>query len=356
MIRRAGLARLLRFLVFGLLMVMAIVSCQAQVDRGRDSPLPISSSEPTDCRTIPHVMGKTRICGQPQRIAILGPYLLETLLALKVQPVGFADHIGFHRGDYNDPSQQIPYLGDQISQPLVNMGIAYNPSIEAILKVKPDLILGTATNNLAHYETLSKIAPTLLLKYDEPDVNLRTIAKAVNRSEQAQQLLLETRQKIATARNAFAPIVAKYPKLLLLSSPQLREIYLGYSSHGLCSTLLEDLGFQLIAPAGFRRPKQPVPVPISLEALPQLDHADLIVLLGHNFSDLKEFQNTDSFESYQLNPLKQAWARNGITQALNASQAGRVYFIPAYLCLGLPGPIGTDLYLDRLKQQLLTSQ
>ncbi|MGP1386521.1 MAG: hypothetical protein ACTS2F_23375 [Thainema sp.] len=42
-----------------------------------------------------------------------------------------------------------------------------------------------------------------------------------------------------------------------------------------------------------------------------------------------------------------------IAQFLDASQAGRVYFIPAYFCRGLPGAIGTELYLEELKEQSL---
>ena len=38
---------------------------------------------------------------------------------------------------------------------------------------------------------------------------------------------------------------------------------------------------------------------------------------------------------------------------MDASKAGRVYFIPTYLCAGLPGAIGTKLYLEELEQQLL---
>ena len=47
-------------------------------------------------------MGATEICGQLQRIVVLGPYVLEPLLALNVQLVGYADHIAFHQGDYTD--------------------------------------------------------------------------------------------------------------------------------------------------------------------------------------------------------------------------------------------------------------
>ena len=54
--------------------------------------------------------------------------------------------------------------------------------------------------------------------------------------------------------------------------------------------------------------------------------------------------------------MKQAWAKNAIAQSLDASKSDRVYFIPAYLCLGLPGTIGTELYLEELERQLLPPQ
>ena len=64
----------------------------------------------------------------------------------------------------------------------------------------------------------------------------------------------------------------------------------------------------------------------------------------------------NNFNKNQLLEIKQAWQENAIAQSLDASQAGRVYFIPAYLCLGLPGTIGTELYLEELEQQLLPPQ
>jgi len=71
------------------------------------------------------------------------------------------------------------------------------------------LIIGTE-RNAGEYETLSKIAPTLLLERSDPEKNLRTIAQAVDRMEQVEQLLTQTQQQIAAAREAFAPLVA-YP-------------------------------------------------------------------------------------------------------------------------------------------------
>ena len=94
-------------------------------------------------------------------------------------------------------------------------------------------------------------------------------------------------------------------------------------------------------------------IPISLETLPQFNHADLIILLGHNFSDLQQISSSQDFEDHQLSKLKQAWEKNEIAQSLDASKAGKVYFIPAYLCAAYPGPIGAEFYLEELKEQLL---
>jgi iron complex transport system substrate-binding protein len=53
-----------------------------------------------------------------------------------------------------------------------------SPSIEAIVKAKPDLILGLDIANTQHYQTLSKIAPTLILNSIEtfPELDMSSIA------------------------------------------------------------------------------------------------------------------------------------------------------------------------------------
>jgi iron complex transport system substrate-binding protein len=144
-------------------------------------------------------------------------------------------------------------------------------------------------------------------------------------------------------------VVAAFPRVLLLSSDRLQDIYLGNSGHGFCSSLLEELGFQLVAPANWKPDPQTPLIPISLETLPELDRADRVILLGHGFSG---WQGNANFERQQLADLKQAWSKNAIAQSLKTSKNGRISFIPAYLCLGLPGPIGTELYLNELKKQL----
>jgi iron complex transport system substrate-binding protein len=335
-----------KFLILLIILGGAIVSCQSQTSKPKTS-----TSNQADCRVVKHEKGETEVCGQPQRIVILGPYVLESLLALGVQPIGFADHMTFSQKEYDNPKQQIPYLGNLITQPVTNVGLAYEPSIEAIVKVQPDLIIGT-NYNASQYEILAQIAPTILLEYAEPENSLRAIAQAVNRPQKAEQLLSETKQRIAVARETFAPLVARNSKMLLLYSGQLEQITLS-SPEQLCHSLPQDLGFQLVSSPKVDNSPANIPVPISLETLPQFNEADSVIVLGHNYQELKQVNN---FLENQLSNIKQTWQKNAIAQSLDASQAERVYFIPAYLCLSLPGAIGTKLYLEELKQQLLPSQ
>ena len=343
-----------RIPVLAATLTVAIAACHSTANQPPSDDELRRSSSPQSCRTIEHQSGVTEICGQPQTIVALGPFVLEPLLALEVQVAAFADHVTLHQGPYDNPDQQILYLGKYVTNQPVNLGVAGQPSIEALLLLQPDLILGTHFNNADEYETLSKIAPTILLQWDDVETNLTAIAEAVGSPERAQQLLAEMDQRIVTSQDGFSSFVTEHPNVLLLSTDsQLKSIHIGDSAHGLCSSLLTDLGFNLVSLEGVAENQPGAPVPVSLEAITRVnDEAEAIVLLG--FNDDPELQTTDNFENRQLIELKQSWEQNAIAQSLDASKAGRVYFIPAYLCLGLPGPIGTELYLEELKEQLLT--
>jgi iron complex transport system substrate-binding protein len=345
-------------LVVAIGLTIAIASCTGKFDSPQT--LHDRSSVPTanraNCQQIEHTAGTTQVCDRPQRIVVLGPYILEPLLALGVQPVAFGDYAALHRGEYTNPRAQIPYLGKRIAGSIANVGMVGSPSIEAIVKAKPDLILGLDIANTGHYPTLSKIAPTILLKWGDPDGNLQTIAKAVDRTERAAELLREAKQQIATARQAFAPLVATAPKLLMLISSDLREVALVTKIHDRCSSLPQDLGFKLVYPQQFGQTPPETFAPISIETFPELDAADAIVVLGHNFRNVSASTLANGFEEYQLTKLQQAWQNNPIARSLKASKAGKVYFMPSYQCLALPGTIGTQLYLEEFKKQLLSTK
>ncbi|MBE9156328.1 ABC transporter substrate-binding protein [Nodosilinea sp. LEGE 06152] len=194
---------------------------------------------------------------------------------------------------------------------------------------------------------LAKIAPTLLLDWFETETNLSAIAAALDKPAAAEAALADLNQTVAAARQTFAPLVAQSPQVLMLSSTDLKEIRLFTSQENYCAELIETLGFESMA-----RPGQEA-APLSVEALPQFQDADLALLFGVNWAVLGQPTDGERFEQHQLGPLQRAWQGSAIAQSLPVSQAEQVYFLPAYLCLGLPGPIGTELYLNELKRQLL---
>ncbi|WP_228015919.1 iron-siderophore ABC transporter substrate-binding protein [Synechocystis salina] len=311
-------------------MTSLLVSCNTTIDQS----LPLQQSNKKDCRIIEHKMGETEICGIPQRIVVLSPYLLEPLLALNIQPIAYADHIAFHKEDYDHPAEQIPYLGKYINKSIANVGIAYMPSLEAIVKTKPDLIL-SPDHNKNEYQKFSQFAPTLMLSWNESTENLEKIARAVKREEKVEQLLQETQQEIEKAKQEFSKIVANYPKILLLHAQDLQELSIA-NNESICSSLIEELGFELVSLPEVDTSKNSR-LPLSLEALPKLDNANSIIILGYNFQEFSKLINRQNFTEHQLSNLQQKWSKNPITQSMKASQENRVYYIPTYLCTGLPG-------------------
>jgi len=306
------------------------------------------SATPSECQTIEHNLGETQICGHPQKVVVLGPTLLELLLVLEVQPVGYADYFSHSYRKFEQPSQQILYLGERVTSQLTNVGTWSAPSLEAIAKLKPDLILGTIEINQKEYPLLSQIAPTLLLNY-APDKGweqqLREIANILQRSQQAEEMIAAHEQRLAAVGKEFKSIANVYPKVLLLAFDQFDKNLQIESSNNFCGSLIEELGFQLVSLPSSDKSERTSHL-VSLELLPQLD-ADLIIVQGRD----NDFSNpAEDPVNRQLKNVKQQWNNNEITQSMRASKEGRVYFTTAYLCRGLPGPIGTEIFLEQLRQ------
>jgi iron complex transport system substrate-binding protein len=341
--------------MLGVLTTLLITACGGNAARNSTSAptSPGSQSSNSQCQFIQHKLGKTKVCGQPQKVVALGPNMLEILLSLQVQPAGYGEHLQFHRGDFDNPSQQIPYLGSLVTSQPINIGVAGEPSLETLAKLRPDLILGKVEGNKDEYTLLSQIAPTLLFEgfsVGEWQQSIQVVAKALGRTEQAQKAIEAYNQRVGSTRKELAPFVAAHPKVLMLVSEKLNQNLQLANSTDPCNQLVKGLGFQLVSLPG---QEQRFPVQkISIESLPQLD-SDLVILQGYNFSQIDKLADAGNIDNHQLKDIKQEWNNNAIAKSLQASKEGRVYFIPSYICYGFPGPIGAQLILDQLRQQLL---
>ncbi|NEQ86602.1 MAG: ABC transporter substrate-binding protein [Moorea sp. SIO2I5] len=193
-----------------------------------------------------------------------------------------------------------------------------------------------------------------MLSWENPNDNLKTIAQAVNRQGKADKILQATKQKIKQAKDDLSSVVASHPQMLLLYAQGSQEFLMDNTRRG-CSSLIKELGFELVSQPQSEETLSKARTPLSLEVIPQLDNADSIILFGYNFSNIKEVKDAQHLAEHQLAELQQEWSKNAIAQSMTASKQGRIYFISAYLCLGLTGSMGTELYLEELQEQLLSS-
>jgi iron complex transport system substrate-binding protein len=181
---------------------MSLVACYKPVNQEEKStPSP-------SCRVIQHTFGNTCIPLNPQRIIALDPkHILDPLIALGINPIGFAT--------YNGSGEEF-LLGVSFSEVAgaEKVGEASQPSLEKILRLKPDLILTTNWDgNDQQYQLLSEIAPTISVPNDShlsPEEyestpqfkeNLRYIAKVLDQEERAEEVLRQYQERIEALKN-----------------------------------------------------------------------------------------------------------------------------------------------------------
>lgn len=354
--KRRG-SRLFRYGLLGTSLFF-LMAC-GNSDLNRSSPR-VDSSQ---CRVVKHDLDQVEVCGQPETIVVLSSHMLDLLLALGEQPDALAGPIGLVKEDvFQNPAQQIPYLGAQVTTQPVNLGNAQAPSMEKITALNPDLILAEAGRNADSYQLFSKIAPTLLWKdrtaKGKWQTTLKGLAKALGKEEQTQQVIAAHNQEIDQAKQQLTPIAAQYPKVLILGSSDLNSNIGIIPPDSFLGDLFEQLGFRVMTLPDTKGPF--VNVPISIEALPQLDEADIIIVLGYNLDakerpKFKQGSIDEVIEVHQSQSIRESWAENAIAQSLTASKEGRVYFATYYKWNGLNGPTGTKLILEQLRDFLLTS-
>lgn len=258
------------------------------------------------------MQGTTEVCGQPQRVAALSPHILDSMLALGVQPVAYAEAKDLNQDVFDRPKEQIPYIGEWVTTQPIALGDRKSPSLERLIQLKPDLILGEDWLAGESYPLMSQIAPTLLFNDEQADgtqawqQDIRGIAQALGKEDKAEQLLAAFPRQIEAARAALQPVLAKYPRVLLISSDL--TSYTSIVPDSTAGKLLQDIGFKAVRLNGVKSEAE-----ISFEALPDLE-TDIIIVLSWD-------------EGLLFNPeaiAKAKWNENPLLRSLSAAKANRV--------------------------------
>ncbi|MGF1568622.1 MAG: ABC transporter substrate-binding protein [Nodosilinea sp.] len=275
--------------LIGLALSGSMVGCRSPV-----TPSPPASG-PT--RLVDHAMGQTAVPTTPERLVALDNAALDAALALEVKPVGASAYGGLPN-----------YLGEATAG-IDLVGDANQSDLEAILRLEPDLILGTKVNAGKIYRPLSKIAPTVLSQEngrhgDWADV-FQFYANALGRPEQAeaalqlyQQRVQELQEHIGNPQDIEVSVLIAYGDRIGV-----------YTSGSFSGSVLADIGFA-------RNPaqvsQQRYALQVSREDLNSLD-GDLLFLVADASAD-SATANTTTFSQDPIWSQLQAVQQNRLCE------------------------------------------
>ncbi|MEB3336209.1 MAG: iron-siderophore ABC transporter substrate-binding protein [Leptolyngbyaceae bacterium] len=298
-------------------------------------PIEVGAGKATSpCQTVSHAAGETCVPLQPQRVVALGN--LDYVLSSGIQPIG--------SDELSNPRVHLQGKVEGIE----NVGGVNAPSVEKILALKPDFILGGSYLDLS-YQTMAQIAPTVLLSFDHSGTWKRffqQVAIALNRTEQAEQVMADYHDRIESFKQAMGgeerlkeikvSIVRVYPDRISL-----------YLKDSFCGTIVAEAGLSrppaqnLSAAEARALMNNPIQYAISRERILDAD-GDVIFLWTYGSSNAIAQQAQSQKATLQADPL---WSQ------LKAVQQGRVYEVPEYW-IG-DGPIAANAVLDDLFKYLV---
>ena len=128
----------------------------------------------------------------PARIVVLEFSFVDALANIGVSPVGVADD-----GDVNN---LIDPIRSKV-KPWISVGNRYQPNLEIIASLSPDLIIADVNRNMSIYEDLKKIAPTIVLKsrgetYQENIATIAKIGELMGKTDVIQEKIAEHNQRM----------------------------------------------------------------------------------------------------------------------------------------------------------------
>jgi iron complex transport system substrate-binding protein len=143
-----------------------------------------NTNKEAQTRTISTPMGDIVVPAHPERVVVL--YLQGDLIALGIKPIGTSDVF-----------EGAPFA--ELMDGVKNLGAWYEPNPEAIMAVKPDLILVPSEET---YEKLKDIAPTVYIPHDKvsTDERVMKIGEVFGKEKESQALLDSFHAKVESSK------------------------------------------------------------------------------------------------------------------------------------------------------------
>ncbi|MZQ82596.1 ABC transporter substrate-binding protein [Paenibacillus sp. 5J-6] len=184
--------------------------------------------------TVQDATGTLELPKKPERIVAMEFGFTDILVTLGVQPVGVAD----------DDSPDL--LMDSVKAQLKtykSVGSRYEPNIELIASLKPDLIIADINKHKNAIAQLKGIAPVLVLDdfqadYNQMLKNVGIIAKAVGKEEEGKKRLAEHQAKVDAVKKKLTAT-----NLRVLPAVVNPKGFFAHSDHAYSGSFLAMLGY-----------------------------------------------------------------------------------------------------------------
>lgn len=260
----------------------------------------------------------------PSRIVVLDPSYslgmgLELLLPLAGAPIKVMSDRSLHE--------------EATRRGVVDIGSFLEPSVERIVALRPDLIIGSAMADSA-YPLLSQLAPTVLISAENWKTYLSVMAQVTGRETKARERLAAYEARVA----ALKPRIPDEPISVVRLTPWDFQVYLDRPDAYGPFSVLHDLGVRRTAYETARNGetlKRP-----DWEGLAALDGDRLLYIVG----GVNNSATSGRHEEVTGNPL---W------RMLPAVRAGRVHRVDAATWMEFSGTASAHRVLDDVERLII---
>lgn len=271
-----------------------------------------------NAREITHELGTTEVPDRPERIVVLEFSFIDALASVGIAPVGIADD--------GDRERIIPAYTDVIGNDWTSVGTRKTPSFEVIASLQPDLIIADRSRHAGIYETLSEIAPTIVLDsitgdYYDAIASMSVIGEAVGKGQEMEARIAEHK---ATMADLSARIQNAGGRTVQFGVTNAQALYL-HSPSSYVGSLLESFGFKSAMQPSEGGSYEENYVQTSLEQLSEINPD--ILILG----------------KYADPAATDAWAGEPLFEGLTAVKNGNVYEVVAHNWSRLRGLLAAEI-------------
>lgn len=237
-------------------------------------------------KTITHAMGQTTLNAVPQKVVVLFNGMVDISLTLGVKPVGAVE--SWVQKPWYD------YLKADMGG-VKNLGNENQPNLEAIVALKPDVIIGSKLRHEKIYDQLSKIAPTIMtVDVFDWKTNLTVAAQALNKEDNAEVFLADWNKRVANFKTKMGGKLNTEVSIIRFQPDGSSRFYVS----GFAGTIIKELG--LARPKAQQVEGKVVVGITSKEQIPLFD-GDIIFDITSDFKD--DEKAFESQKDWTSNPL-----------------------------------------------------